>query len=84
MNIDLSSFLHFDSVAAGSPGPLDKKIPSGSKFSIFSKLVSSGNTIISAFKFTRCLSIFRLTPKSMTTIFGLKFLFSIFFLDNNL
>ena len=44
LKIEVRSRLHFFSVAAGSPGPLDKKIPSGSSFLISSISEFSDNT----------------------------------------
>ena len=38
-------------VAAGSPGPFDKKIPSGFRATIVSKFVLIGTTVILVFKF---------------------------------
>ena len=39
-------FTAYFPVAAGSPGPLDKKIPSGFNLVILSALVSHGTTVI--------------------------------------
>ena len=49
-------------VAAGSPGPLDKKIPSGFSFKIFSLEVLAGTIFISQSKSVRHLNIFFLIP----------------------
>ena len=54
-------------VAAGSPGPLDKKTPSGFNSDILLKFVSAGTIVNLVFKFEKFLKIFFLHPKSKTT-----------------
>ena len=71
-NIDFKRMSHFLAVAAGSPGPLDKKIPWGFMSLIASIFVSSDKIVTLAFIFTKLRRIFFLTPKSITTIFGMK------------
>ena len=49
-------------VAAGSPGPFDKKIPSGFSFKISLLEVLAGTIFISQFKSEKHLKIFFLIP----------------------
>src|SRR5690606_30906460 len=55
-------------IAAGSPGPFDKKYPSGFHLLNSSKLVSAGKTLTKQFRAARFLSIFFLIPKSSAAI----------------
>ena len=52
---------------SGSPGPLDRKIPSGFNFKTSLKSVSAGTTIKSAPREASILKIFFLIPKSYAT-----------------
>ena len=65
-------FSIFLNVANGSPGPFDKKIPFGFNLISFSNEKLQGKTTIKYPIFSRSLSIFLFTPKSITAI---KFLF---------
>ena len=49
-------------VAAGSPGPFDKKIPSGLSSKIVSKELSAGTTVTLHSKLEKFLKMFFLIP----------------------
>ena len=68
-------FFTISKVAAGSPGPFERKIPSGFRSFIILYSIVDGTTVIFAFKFEKFLKIFFLTPKSKTTILYLYSLF---------
>ena len=55
-------FLQIIHVAAGSPGPFDKKIPSGLSFKIVSKELSAGTTVTLQPKLEKFLKMFFLIP----------------------
>ena len=56
--------------AAGSPGPFERKIPSGLYARIFSGFVREGKTLISEQRFCSSRKLFSLQPRSIAAIRG--------------
>ena len=63
-------------VALGSPGPLDKKTPSGSILMISCASVEAGTTTISQLKFDKEFRIFKSDPSKAGGLRGRLFNFS--------
>ena len=59
-------------IAAGSPGPLERRIPSGFSFKISSAFVFAGTTLTSHPDSIRHLKMLYLIPKSIATTFFLE------------